>query len=868
MRIFATSVLFIVALLSAQVAAQDVAEIELFRLNEVLHRTTSVHSQACQTLDLLQRPESVDALREFRSWAGKGRPGQQNLLEIANSFSVGERKNFKTYDFSSESYRDINFELVAQGDITNIWVEYAELGSTAVSRSSLTDVLAFMEDRTGSQSVNPNEGILVNNTSLFGNRPNVDGSGRLNVLLTRIDPDDGFIVNGYFAPINLSLTNANSNRMDIIYINSLLFYNADTRGIHNALSTLAHEDQHLIHANYGALPTFQNEGQSEWAEIANGFGGRFASHLALPEEINAPLYQWRQGSVEGLYDYSRASLFHDYLAGRIGIEATGAITRSPQGFTAAYENAIPGSGQLPNILMDFHTANLVNNANLSNGVYSYVNPVRASSRATGFATRFPSVLIDAVGSGSVRYGGAEMNQWVGVRNLSVDLSSGSGMMHRIVKKPIGSSALTVLSVSPGNISIPGEFETVTLISANVVASSANPGSTPAVSYSFTSTWDPLPFEINTLDYSGAPAFFAELPGDPTNSSRRDIRKVAVRISPETNGSLTQVSFSINNRQQGVVGNGTLNVELYTSINDGIDGSTNTPRLIPGEKLYGESIPFENISRGLNTLVVSGESWSVEAFEEYFVVFEVVDHTADARLEFLIDSGSESITNSNYYPVRSRLFFAGTQNEWRRWQDSNNYLVSATVAGFYAGDLDQPQFTILPRERYVAAVGTQLNIDVQASGTPEPIYIWRRNGQLIPDQTGPRLTIDRITAEQSGIYEVRASNFAGFTEFQQFEIAAIPQGVVLSDNFPNPFNNTTTIQFSISSPGFVDLEVFDVLGRRVAQLAQTAPYQPGLYRIPFNASGLASGVYLYRLQFTPASGNGDSVTEIRNMLYLK
>jgi hypothetical protein len=299
-----------------------------------------------------------------------------------------------------------------------------------------------------------------------------------------------------------------------------------------------------------------------------------------------------------------------------------------------------------------------------------------------------------------------------------------------------------------------------------------------------------------------------------------------------------------------------------------DAASNTPRFIPGALLYNDSIPFENINRGLNTLIVDGQNWSVDAFEEYFIVFEVVDHSPDARLEFLIDEGSTSFTNTNYFPVRSRIFVAGNVNTWQRWSDSNNYLVSATVAGFYAGDLDEPVFTTMPNERYVATVGAQLQINVRASGTPEPVYVWRRNGEVIPGQNGPRLTIDRVTESLAGSYEVRASNFAGFTEFQQFEVVAIPVGVRLANNFPNPFNNTTTIEFSISSPGLVDLEVVDMLGRRVANLTQSGAYQPGLYQFPFNASQLASGVYVYRLRFTPASGVGEVVTEVRNMLYLK
>ncbi|MEO8168446.1 MAG: T9SS type A sorting domain-containing protein, partial [bacterium] len=69
---------------------------------------------------------------------------------------------------------------------------------------------------------------------------------------------------------------------------------------------------------------------------------------------------------------------------------------------------------------------------------------------------------------------------------------------------------------------------------------------------------------------------------------------------------------------------------------------------------------------------------------------------------------------------------------------------------------------------------------------------------------------------------------------------------LSQNYPNPFNPTTTIKFQISHSSFVTLNVFDLLGREVATLVNEE-ITPGSYERVFNAEGLASGVYLYRLQ---------------------
>lgn len=69
---------------------------------------------------------------------------------------------------------------------------------------------------------------------------------------------------------------------------------------------------------------------------------------------------------------------------------------------------------------------------------------------------------------------------------------------------------------------------------------------------------------------------------------------------------------------------------------------------------------------------------------------------------------------------------------------------------------------------------------------------------------------------------------------------------LNQNYPNPFNPSTTISFSVPNEEFVYLKVFNSLGEEVAELVnETKP--SGNYEINFNASGLSSGVYLYRLQ---------------------
>lgn len=67
-----------------------------------------------------------------------------------------------------------------------------------------------------------------------------------------------------------------------------------------------------------------------------------------------------------------------------------------------------------------------------------------------------------------------------------------------------------------------------------------------------------------------------------------------------------------------------------------------------------------------------------------------------------------------------------------------------------------------------------------------------------------------------------------------------------ENYPNPFNPTTKISFSIPNDGHISLKVFDILGREVAVLANQV-FSAGRYEFDFNASNLPSGTYIYSLR---------------------
>ena len=75
---------------------------------------------------------------------------------------------------------------------------------------------------------------------------------------------------------------------------------------------------------------------------------------------------------------------------------------------------------------------------------------------------------------------------------------------------------------------------------------------------------------------------------------------------------------------------------------------------------------------------------------------------------------------------------------------------------------------------------------------------------------------------------------------------MPEEFLLHQNFPNPFNLTTEISFTLKRPEVVALRVYNLLGEEVATIIKNELCPAGQHVVRFNDKGLASGIYLYRL----------------------
>jgi hypothetical protein len=109
---------------------------------------------------------------------------------------------------------------------------------------------------------------------------------------------------------------------------------------------------------------------------------------------------------------------------------------------------------------------------------------------------------------------------------------------------------------------------------------------------------------------------------------------------------------------------------------------------------------------------------------------------------------------------------------------------------------------------------------------------------------------------AGIAQTTAVNDQGSSTPQTFE---------LQQNYPNPFNPSTNISFSVAQPGHVTLKVYSVLGVQVASLVDEQK-AAGNFRVTWNAAGLPSGMYLYRL--SAASEKGVLFDQSKKLVLLK
>ncbi|MCB9357894.1 MAG: T9SS type A sorting domain-containing protein [Calditrichaeota bacterium] len=164
-------------------------------------------------------------------------------------------------------------------------------------------------------------------------------------------------------------------------------------------------------------------------------------------------------------------------------------------------------------------------------------------------------------------------------------------------------------------------------------------------------------------------------------------------------------------------------------------------------------------------------------------------------------------------------------------DNNNDNVADYVIDF--GDSYNPSNPAIPSlGQYVYAIGGMLQCGPETLDA-EWVIVYEVNG-----------TFFRMPGDTEGLYPIEGSSVGENPSY-------IPVSHLVATNYPNPFNPTTTIEFSIPSNGLVTLTVFDVLGREVTTLVNEN-LTAGAYTTTWNAASLPSGMYMYRISINEQS----------------
>ena len=116
--------------------------------------------------------------------------------------------------------------------------------------------------------------------------------------------------------------------------------------------------------------------------------------------------------------------------------------------------------------------------------------------------------------------------------------------------------------------------------------------------------------------------------------------------------------------------------------------------------------------------------------------------------------------------------------------------------------------------------------------------------------GPRGIVFSVTEDTAYVANFNGSRVLRFVSTEPVSVedrqyVATPSKFELGQNYPNPFNPTTTIPFNISENGFVEMKVYNIQGQVVATIIN-ASMLAGRHEVTFDASGIASGTYYYKL----------------------
>lgn len=182
--------------------------------------------------------------------------------------------------------------------------------------------------------------------------------------------------------------------------------------------------------------------------------------------------------------------------------------------------------------------------------------------------------------------------------------------------------------------------------------------------------------------------------------------------------------------------------------------------------------------------------------------------------------------------------------------SNEIATSTLTISSEMSSINQEQLRVL-------ANGNQSNEIIIHVNSDEGIALEGLRVALIPESGQSQVEVVQDITDEEGRAVFKLTNMQAETVTYQvsshdsnigsFEVEFLPDAgeLTLGDNYPNPFQVTTTLPVNVPEAMNIEIRLYDRLGRPVQEVINEF-MEPGYYEVPLNAAGLASGVYFYRL----------------------
>lgn len=301
----------------------------------------------------------------------------------------------------------------------------------------------------------------------------------------------------------------------------------------------------------------------------------------------------------------------------------------------------------------------------------------------------------------------------------------------------------------------------------------------------------------------------------------------LRLQSETRSEYNSLGIMI--RRTGYVASGGMLIKNYETYHH-YDGERNW--------WYSQTVNFDAegaVYYGTRDELATIDKDNFDGFK-YFSWDTAADEWRLIRYRIARLPAGEGITQSLDYTVTERGYMQRSINN----NYSGNPVAVMNDGPLHVESGDTLMFYISARE----IDGSIPKVEI--SGLPEGAEFdpeSRRFFWTVGNVADGEMTV-KATGKQ-GASETVVYWYTGSITTDTEEENTLPRELVLEQNYPNPFNPATNIRFEIPEVADVRLEVYNLLGQKVAAILNKR-MPAGSYTVPFNASALSSGVYIYRL----------------------